>query len=240
MVTSEPTNPSPPAESSPSRPRFTESLAALRARRDSLASQVRREAYERYREHRDAQEILDRTRGLFSRARLPALHLGLASRRPWPNPAVWDSLRAAMAARGIAVLLGGKGRGKTQMCVDLILEAVAAGKASEYWRADDLFDDLRALFETSHEEARRRRDVLEHLGLLVIDALEDSRNTEFEAREFRRLIDKRYAARSPTVLVSNLTLPDFNTLVGESVSSRIEEAGTVLLCGWASFRRPHA
>lgn len=178
----------------------------------------------------DPRDIWDRSRfGPLHKARVGAEH-----------GAQWQATRERVArivaANGIAVLLGPRGTGKTQMACSIAHEVCFnAGKAVRYFRLADFTADLRANFDGPVSEAKwlNRYAVL---PLLVLDEVHEMRGTEFNDEVFRGTVDRRYMKRRPTVLISNLKPGEFAEVVGESVMSRISECGEVFKCNWASYR----
>ncbi len=77
-------------------------------------------------------------------------------------------------------------------------------------------------------------------SLLVIDAMEERGETEFENRLLNHIIDKRYDRVSDTLLISNQTDSEFAKSVGPSIISRVHQCGGKIVCDWPSFRRPKA
>jgi len=136
---------------------------------------------------------------------------------------------------GIAVILGPRGTGKTQLAVNAIRDRIFHTPFSAlYITAADLFDSLRKdVADGGHGKTLRR---FSQVGLLVIDELQESWDTKYEMTELTRLMDKRYSEMLPTILVSNLTDEGFRRRVGPSIVSRIQEGGLMLPCMWPSFR----
>ncbi|MDA1044344.1 MAG: hypothetical protein O3C57_03870, partial [Verrucomicrobia bacterium] len=111
--------------------------------------------------------------------------------------------------------------------------------ASEYVysRALDFFLSIRATF--GGKSSRTEFDVTRHYAdarLLVIDELQERGETTFEDRLLANVIDKRYAASLPTILIANIEANEFPSYVGASISDRLNETGGLIECGWGSFR----
>lgn len=177
-------------------------------------------------------------RGEFwSNSRLPSFHRGkLAEAMTWPNGAAETAL-ATVEGGGMLALIGTRGTGKTQLSAMLARHFIESlGKSAIYWRADEYFDWVKGLF--GKDDAERKRSEMYQHGLFILDEIQDRGDTEFEDRELRRLIDKRYGAHRPTVLIGNLDAKQFAERVGNSIVSRITEVGTVIVCDWPSFRTP--
>lgn len=84
-------------------------------------------------------------------------------------------------------------------------------------------------------------DVLEELGgfdLLVIDEVGASRGSDWEVQLLHEVIDRRYQAVRPTIVVSNLTTTDLKDYIGERALDRLRQGGGDLVgFTWASVRR---
>jgi DNA replication protein DnaC len=74
-------------------------------------------------------------------------------------------------------------------------------------------------------------------ALLVIDEVQVRAETKFEDDKLTAIIDARYAADMPTILISNYTWEKLASTLSPAVIDRIEENGAKLLFNWESFRR---
>lgn len=153
----------------------------------------------------------------------------------------WRQTRAEVAQvvanNGVAVLLGPRGTGKTQMACNIAHEVCfGAGKGVRYFRLSDFAADMRSsVFNgTTREDNWLNRYAV--LPLLVLDELHECVGSEFEAVLFRGTIDRRYMKRRPTILISNYLPDEFAKAAGKSVMSRISECGKVFTCNWKSYR----
>lgn len=71
---------------------------------------------------------------------------------------------------------------------------------------------------------------------LVIDELHECDDMKFKRIVLTDLIDRRYAAMRPTILIANQTADDFANTIGDSILSRLNQYGVILPCKWPSFR----
>lgn len=136
----------------------------------------------------------------------------------------------------LIALLGGRGRGKTQMAVDLIRNRCGEGKTARYVKAMAFFLALREAYQKT---GVTEQDVLfqfQRPSLLVIDAMEERGDTAWEDRVLNHLIDTRYDNGVDTLLISNQTPDVFINAVGPSIASRLNETGGVVVCNWDSYR----
>lgn len=142
--------------------------------------------------------------------------------------------RPALARGETVVLCGDKGRGKTQMAVALASQMAGQRHSVAYVKAMDLFRDLREAMQNNSESARVKHYT--RRGFLIVDDAHERGDTDYETRSMVNLLDHRYDAMKPTLLITNQTPGEFAKSVGRSIVSRIQEAGLVLLCEWTSYR----
>ena len=94
--------------------------------------------------------------------------------------------------------------------------------------------------ETYRDGAKRtERQVIRELmdpDLLIIDEIGAQRGTEYELQVLFEIINTRYQANKPIVLISNLTKEQLEQFLGERVMDRFRECGTVVPFSWPSFR----
>lgn len=134
---------------------------------------------------------------------------------------VWDQI----VTGGFAVLVGPYGTGKTQLAVKLAHRACfTKGMRSAYSTAHDLFESMRKEFDDGGQGTHAGRMAM--VPLLILDEI--GAMTEFETKEFRRIVDRRYAAMKPSIYISNRTTDEFAKDVGPAVIDRLRECGTVI------------
>jgi DNA replication protein DnaC len=201
------------------------------------ARQAEAEADQADRALRDAEES---RRKRIDRARFPARHADreLAGGAEWG--AALEGLRQRLGTGFLVALLGIRGAGKTQLAVEAARARIEAGGTGRYVKTMDLLIRFREAFR---KDGPSEKTVLEEFlspDILVIDALEERAETQFEDRMISHLIDLRYDAMLDTILISNQTKDAFKLSVGNSVVSRLIETGEVIECTWESFRRKQA
>lgn len=155
---------------------------------------------------------------------------------PWGD--AYRRLRDGLNIRPLVVLLGKRGTGKTQLGIDLLADIAAAGRAVKYLKALDLFREVRSCYRPDGPDEVRLLDRLRRFEGLVIDEAHERGESEWENRTLVNLMDHRYDAGRPTILVANLDRQSFATAMGPSVVSRLHECGEVVDCNWPSFREP--
>lgn len=134
---------------------------------------------------------------------------------------------------GIVVLYGKRGGGKTRMAAELAMKR----GMSCYRTAMRFFLEVRATFRKGSE--RTELDVVDELAkseLLILDEIQERGETPFEDRLLTHVIDARYAAMRPTILIANLTKADLAEALGKSIVDRARENGKSIEFTWPSYR----
>lgn len=186
------------------------------------------------------------TKQLFAASGVPDRHRDkhVLRKQGDPNPNVpshpwfeaYRSVEQVCDAGGLVVLLGPRGTGKTQLAVCAVAHVCRDGHPSRYLKAMDLFREIRACFRKDGPNEVDVVNALCKLGLLVIDEAHERSDSDWENRTLTNIIDRRYDAVKPTILVSNMARDAFGQAVGTSIVSRIHECGRVIECNWKSFR----
>lgn len=175
---------------------------------------------------------------LLSEANLPERHLRAVNAEECDE---WIRARDSIVSRvgrGFSVaLLGGRGTGKTQLGVHVLVGGCLANRSARYAKAMDFFLAVRATYKS--EEKSELDAVAEFVGplMLVLDELQVRGESEFEDRMLTYMLDKRYDAMKDTILIANLTPEEFEASMGYSIADRMVEAGGVIVCNWKSFRK---
>lgn len=174
-------------------------------------------------------------RAIGPRTGWPARYLEAAGAPPHGSQwlAAMELAEETVRKNGITVFYGPRGTGKTRMAAELSI--IAGG--SRYRTAMRFFLDVRATFQRDSELSEK--DVLDDLAetpLLVLDEIQERGETSFEDRLLKHLIDARYAAMRPTILIANLTKKELASTLGPSIVSRAQENGKSIEFNWDSYR----
>lgn len=164
--------------------------------------------------------------------------------------AMLERAESAVAACGIVAFLGGRGTGKTQMAAEIARGCAWPNDHGEwngycnvitrtalYRRAMDIFLDLRDAGKKG--SAISEKDVLaklERCGLLVIDEFQERGASDWENRIISNLIDKRYSAKRPTIIIANFSREEMGAALSDSIKDRIRENGKRFDFDWDSYR----
>ena len=181
--------------------------------------------------HRDARAW----QALGSRTGWPEKYLEAVKTAPhgekWLN--AFEVAKGRVKKNGIVVLYGPRGGGKTRMAAELA--CVVGG--SRYRTAMRFFLEVRATFRKGSE--RSEMEVIDELAkadILILDEIQERGETPFEDRLLTHVIDARYAANKPTVMIANLTKPELSQALGDSIVSRATENGISIEFNWPSYR----
>ena len=155
---------------------------------------------------------------------------------PWGEMARDVMRTLTMDTAPIIGIVGDRGTGKTQMCAYITYRAIRARVSSRYTTASDLLRNVREAMGFSGPSEREAIKRYTDPRVLMIDELQVRADSQFEDRTLTEIIDIRYGAMQPTVLLSNLSKSDFMNSLGPSIVSRMEERGGVMTCDWEGFR----
>jgi hypothetical protein len=145
-----------------------------------------------------------------------------------------ESARERVRMNGIVVLYGKRGGGKTRMAAEL---ALMVG-SSQYRTAMRFFLEVRSTFRKGSE--RSEMEVIDELAkadLLILDEIQERGETAFEDRLLTHVIDARYSAMKPTILIANLAKSDLAESLGKSIVDRARENGKSIEFNWPSYRQ---
>lgn len=144
-------------------------------------------------------------------------------------------LERANLCTGPIVLCGARGGGKTHLACALVRRFCAIGRSASYATTGQFLLALTSTFDGDGKE----RDVFRRFiapDLLVLDEFQERTGGQWDTLKLTQLIDHRYGAMTPTLIVSNLTRAEFVRLAGVSVADRANDGGMVLECDWPSLR----
>lgn len=94
--------------------------------------------------------------------------------------------------------------------------------------------------ETYRDGAKRsERQVINDMmepDLLIVDEIGAHRGTEHELQVLFEIINTRYQALKPMILISNLNKEQLESFLGERIMDRFRECGIVVPFNWPSYR----
>lgn len=164
---------------------------------------------------------------------------------------------AIVEAGGIVIAFGRRGTGKTQIAYEIAksgklprphlptkewkLTHVPIFRPAIYCKAMDIFMRLKNGFGRPDQPSELEVvDKLVDAAFLVIDEAHVRGETKYEDDKLTHIIDKRYDAMRPTMLITNLEKKDFAATLSPSILSRISEIGGGIECNWKSYRTKKA
>lgn len=161
-------------------------------------------------------------------------------------------------AGAIVAMVGVRGAGKTTIAAQIAIERATEWMRwhrtaphsrstrvphgfCHYTKLTDLIACFKAIYADfggiNQERLVEVRDRLcKDVSLLVIDEIHDCDEQRLKDRLLTDIIDRRYAARRDTILISNQEPPEFSRSAGESIMSRLSEHGLIIPCRWESWR----
>jgi DNA replication protein DnaC len=160
--------------------------------------------------------------------------------------AAWSALTGAVKRRGLVILHGRRGGGKTHMGTLLGVQWRRYGfagryGAERYWRINDLLDAQKAWYgrkvDANGNAIAEPHWVARDCGLLVLDEVNEiRRDREADHDAVVRIVDARYGECRPTVLITNLAPADMPGVLGGSILDRVKDRGALIECNWNNYR----
>jgi DNA replication protein DnaC len=173
----------------------------------------------------------------------PRTELPRRYRYEWERPEmdlVWmdyfERLMKRVDDGGIIALIGPRGNGKTRLAAEAMRNH--SPDSGTYTTAMGLFLRIRASFgKTSRETEGEVVREMATTRLLILDEVQERGNTAWEDRLLTHILDKRYGAMVPTIVIANLTEAGLIECLGDSIISRLTETGGVISVDGPSHRK---
>lgn len=182
--------------------------------------------------------------GAWAQSGVPARHratvdAGIGFPSWGENEAKAREVAATVKQGGLVMLLGAFGTGKTQMAAWLVKGCCFGwAKPAMYRRFADLLSEMRdECYERGGSDARLMAR-LSRIRFMVIDELHHRRWSEDENLWLMRLLDHRYGAVTPTLLIANLTREAARDSLDGSIIDRMRQGGAVVEMTGPSRRTP--
>jgi DNA replication protein DnaC len=152
--------------------------------------------------------------------------------------AIAKNLLPLMMKDGTLLIYGPTGRGKTVMATWFEQQRLIAGKkAGMFLDARDIFARMKQCWakgEDSEAITKKWRET----PYLVIDEMQSRSETAWENNELDHLVNKRYSAMLPTVMLANFaTEKEAQESLGARIIDRVRETGHLVPCDWPSYRQ---
>ena len=161
------------------------------------------------------------------------------SRRIYRSAYSYAKNFAANRERGTSLILhGGVGTGKTHTACAILSKAINSGFSGLYTRFPAMMREVKQTYKSgadvTESEALWK---FTHPDLLVVDEIGIGHGTAYEEITLSEIMSMRYDELKPTILVSNLSLAEITSSVGDRVVSRMSDrGGMVFHFDWESFR----
>lgn len=141
--------------------------------------------------------------------------------------------------RGVNLILSGKpGTGKTHLSCGMI-NALFDNHTVKRIDWPDLIRKIRATW--SRDCTFTEDDVLEYYGtieLLILEEVGTGTGSDDEKARIFQVINRRYEAMLPTVIVTNLSIKELSTELGDRVIDRLREGErSLVVFDWPSYRQ---
>lgn len=137
------------------------------------------------------------------------------------------------------MLLGTPGTGKTHLACSVIFEVTRYCHSAYFTTVADFSRAIRATYSPAAKETEG--EVLDRFAgyaFLAIDEVGSSSGSDHEKQALFDLINRRYNATRPTMILTNLSLEEVREFLGARIMDRLREGGgKVLVLDWESYRK---
>lgn len=135
------------------------------------------------------------------------------------------------------LLIGRIGTGKTYAAAAALRMAILAGWRGVWWESIELMDELK-----QWDRAEQVLERVKRAQILLLDDLGVGKPSEWSMDRLQTIIDRRWQARRPTIVTSNLDVKDgrgpFVEAVGQRVYDRLQHRAVRVRVVGASKRQP--
>lgn len=141
-----------------------------------------------------------------------------------------------MLKDGLLLLIGPTGRGKTVMATWWAAQRLDAGlTCGKFATAYQVFARMKQCWAKG-EDSEAVLKMWKDCRFLVIDEMQTRGESAWENSVLDELINARYSAMRPTVLIGNIEPGQEQAVLGARIIDRVREAGRIINCNWASYR----
>ncbi len=135
------------------------------------------------------------------------------------------------------IMIGSMGTGKNHLAIALLKEII--NKTVQKSIITEASKIIRSIKDSWVDKSKTEKEVLESYTqpyLLIIDEIGVQFGSETEKQYLTEIINDRYNAMKPTILIGNLKIKEIEDLLGDRVIDRFKEGGEVLVFDWESYR----
>lgn len=136
-----------------------------------------------------------------------------------------------------ALLYGNTGTGKTHLAIGVV-KMMGVKHSVKYTTVSELAREVRSTY--SKMATKSEALILkEHIApaMLVLDEIGVGLDTEHEKLMMHDVLARRYDARRPTIMISNMRIDEVKKALGDRIVDRIrEDHGITIQFDWESWR----
>lgn len=136
------------------------------------------------------------------------------------------------------ILYGAPGCGKTHLASALATSLLKLNKKVLYMQTAELIREIRDTWGKSDKSEIALIEKFKKVDLLILDEVGIQFGTKAEQDLLFSVLDGRYGALRPTLVISNLNPEGLKDYIGDRLFDRLLETGSAaVLFNWSSYRR---
>lgn len=146
--------------------------------------------------------------------------------------------------KGNLIMLGGVGTGKTHLAAAICNHFCSCGLDAELTTIPEIIRDIRSTWgnraRNDYGDVLSEEDIIRKyssVSLLVIDEIGSQYGSDSEKIIISEIINNRYNAMLPTVIIGNITYSQAESYLGKRVMDRLKHGGKILVFDWDSYRK---
>ena len=166
-------------------------------------------------------------------------HLG----KPKVSKALLEVQRFAGEPKGLLVLAGPRGTGKTHLALAVAEQRIAEESPVLYSKIPRLLMRLRTSLSAQPPAMNYQEtfDIWANTPMAIFDDLGQERDSDWVQESLLLLLDMRYESRTPTIITTNLDGQGIKDRYGYALFDRLTDIGTGITkqiqCNWESYRQ---
>lgn len=136
------------------------------------------------------------------------------------------------------IFSGQPGTGKTHLAVSIAHHVIREGTTALFSTVGDAMRSIRRTYDDRSSSEGEAINRFVTPGLLILDEIGAALGSEHEKVMLFEIINKRYEHVKSTILMSNLSVDELKTFLGERIMDRMRQGGGKLITfDWASYRK---
>lgn len=153
-----------------------------------------------------------------------------------------QAFELALSTGRCGVFLGAPGTGKTHLAIGLLRHIVEKGGTGCYTTVMGMLGRIKGTYGRDASETEAQAiEAFTRPDLLVVDEVGRQVDTAYEHAQLFSILNTRYNALKPVILIANLNKGKLIEFLGDAVVDRMREAGGALhVFDWASARSSKA